>query len=1386
MSSVNGNPFYTARSMNGINQISVIDQTVSGLEIKLTNVSYNSVSNTTIITDNTQLFDVVVNGNLTTSGGQTYLTTSSNTTITGNWAFNNIKINNGNINLSNNGVMSFINDGVSANIVDTIHNQVISGHKNFQSAEIDTLVIESFTFPDGSTQTSANYLTPIQVNATDRITATNSMETNIMTCNELYTDILSISNKIVEENDTGNAPKSFLYSSSIMAYKDTIVNDTPLVVSVGDFVKSNGIGLSPFGDSGVTIATINTTNQNVTYSGLGFTLPTPASTNTLCAIISTNQFVSYNSLTGTINKGINGTGTSANQPFVNSLTGLYTATTPTSSLTTSITTKSGYINPSNKLVSLDTFPNQNFISLTGVSNPTYVPSSFGTNQFNLLSQNPITPNSVTSFSAVALSSISLAYNTFGGNNNDFITQDNQISAGTKTTNNTADGILTLSLSHSTPIPVVNFAEGYVSGLTLKLESSSILPLGRYVYGSATNGIPTNINSFITAVPTGPSSTYTIKRGTGTATLTNTTSTTNILGYVRSASSKFWFISSSAQLASHFIEGTGIPQATRMITPTAPFTGQSNIMELSQINGYAITATPPNITAVGMVSSTSIVKLTTNPVFTGSFVYENASSFNSLIPNGTTITSYNSTNQEVTSSGLTAQTASLTNLLGYMVSITQLQVRGLGNSTARLNWFFTGSGIGSVKNYVLTASSVAPFTLASTNTATTASFTGLAGYSKSNGATNSFQLVVANPTPLKTTQYLVNSTALPEQTGLSLTTPSGSNNAIVVSADYSNYNITANLTTREPTSVGLFPGYRAYPVSTTTYYVLETIALAATNYIEATKLNGDDGFARNLIQRGALASNLYTIPSGTLGTTTVTTTTGAIFNGGASGWYFCSNSDNNKIYNFIVAPTIAPASSVIYVSDLFDKGSSNISKLEFRTPPVASTPVSNSSILTRWYIRSNSVSAGGSLYDTEVYFFTPTRITTGLLAVNQFFINSVTTTTFNNSGLNGAYISSFTQEATLGGFKANLRGKNILNATTPRGGDLGIFQISALVYRIDTSTTGSYTPVVNDFIRIASRTNVNYITAVTALGSFLFDLTLAYTEGALGSGFTYVITAPVTLTASLLQSSSVTANESQYLVVYQFGSTYSLYPSTNQYTAFSPTNFSFYNQTNTSLVPRQYTIQTQLTYNYITPLTITDYGRTTINFYNTETITYFTFFDINLPPNQTNTTLVSVDAIQTLTNKTFDRIGLQTVTTQTSSQLGYTIRNKLPNNTLTTANTWLQPSGNLGQITLASQGVYLLSYSFTSRTTTAVVLMGALTLSTTLNSVYTSPVGTNVPSSVFAFCGQTNLNANYNTCANSYVYVNTSTNVTIYLWWATSVVNQVIQGEGGYFQAVRIA
>jgi len=1206
--------------MNGINQVNVISQNVSDLQYKLTDLTYDDLTNTTTITNNTLLYDVVINGTFNVS---------------------NLQIGN-TITLSNGGSMSFIDDGLSGNVVDTVHNQIIYGHKNFVSAEIDTLVIESFTFPDGSTQTSANYLTPIQVNATDRITATNSMETDQLTAVDIYCETINISNKIIDANNTGTTPKSFIYNSTTMCHKDAIVNNSPLVVAVGNYVKSNGIGLQPTGDMGITIATIDPTNRNMTFSAGGFSLTVPpaVNTNSLCAITSSNTFTSYNSLAGYTNFGIRGTGTSNNQPFIHSLTGSYNATTPTTSLSTTITTKSGYINSNSRLVSLDTYPNQNFISMTGLSNPAYISATFGTNEYTILSRNAITPNTITgTFKAVPLTNTTLAYPTFAGANTDFITQLNNISAGTKSTNDTATGVLTLSLSHTAPTPTSITVSGYVRSNSLKLESATTIPIDQYVIGRGTsdNGITANINTFISATPTAPSSTYTLRSGTGTYTPINTLATAGILGYVRFASSKYWFISWTQQQNNYFIESTlTIPQCTRMITPTAPFTGQSKIMQLTQVNGNNPTASTPSYTAIGMVSSTTIVKLTSDLAsFSGTHILENASSFNSLIPNGAYASSYNSTNQELTSSiTLTAQSATLTNLKGYMRTTTLLEVRGLGNATARLNYFFTGSGIGANKNYVSVASSRTPYTLASTNTATTATATGVAGFTKFRDAT-SFLLVIANSTPFKFDDYLISSTALPENTGLS----AGLNNAvssndIIVNADFSDYNLVANLTVREPTIAVNPLGYKAYPTtnpSFNTYYCLNTITLGATSYIYATKADGiSPSFARDLSVRGTPnANNLFTTSS-TLSPPVITSGfLGAIFNGGASGYYFCSNNSTNLIDTFIVGTTIAPDTRVIYNSDLFDKGSLTMSKLQFRVAPTASTPITGTSIATSWYIRSDSVDVGGGFFETELYMRTATTRITSFGP--HFFINSATATTFNNSGLNGSYITAYTQEATLNCFKATFRGKTNMTATTPKGGDLGIFQISTFVYRIDT--LGLYVPAVNDFIRIVTRTNVNNIRAVTSLGSnFLYDLTLEYTEGALGSGFSYVITSPVTITASLLPTTAITAYEASNLVVYTAGSTYSYYPDTNLYSAFEPININLFNQANTALLPINYTIQTPFTYNYITPLSITDYGRTTLSFYNTETITFYTFFDVNLPPNQANTTLVSVDAIQTLTNK----------------------------------------------------------------------------------------------------------------------------------------------------------
>jgi hypothetical protein len=1087
---------------------------------------------------------------------------------------------------------------------------------------------------------SVNTLTAVTVNSTtvntdtvnsDNITNTNVITTDSLIATNVFADNFNINDGIVASNTTGSAPASFVYNVNTVCHKDAIINAPSQTVIAGDLVRPNSIGLIPSGDNGLAINVLNSTNRSITFTPDGsFNLTTPAAIGSLsCGFALGNTIVSYESLTPYLNKGIRGAGTSANQPFITTVTGSYVANTPTFSLSmANLLIKSGYIDLSNHIVSLDPFPIGNYVNMVGLNNPTFVSGNVLTNQYDITSRNAITPTTEVTFNAVPLNSTTLIsiVNWGGSNNFSFVTQKFGIVPSTRVTNNSAFFNLTLSIPHTPPTITTSDLSGYVFGSNLIIESNPILPLNRRVVGLGTgvNGIPADTNSYIETTAGTPNSNYIVRNGSALLTPTNT-ATSTATGFIKSVFGSSWLVSTAQQTNNNFVAQTGIPQATRLKDPTGFFAGQSKIMQLHQLNGYTISATSTvAFTAIGMVSSATEIKLTTNPAVTNQLI-ENTTTPNQFVVNGTQVSAYNGTNQLITSSGLTAQTAAIT-AIGYMRSATLCELRGLGSSTPRLNFFIQGANINANKNFVSVASSASPFTLgASANTATTPTGSALAGFTKYRDA-NSFFLVLANSSPFKFADYLISSTALPENTGLSdgLNDPLSSNDIIVI-ADYSIYT-SSSVTVREPPI--LSQGYRAYPVSVNTYRVLETITLPASSYINSTKLDGiSQGFARDLALRGTFASNLYTTSS-TLGSTIVTASPNcAVFNGGAAGWYFCSTDQGNLTENFLVSTTLTPAANVIYNSTTFDRGSNNLSKLEFRTAPTASLPIVNTSTVTSYYIRSNSVLVGGR-WQTEVHFRTPTRATT--LALSQFFINSITATSLANSPLNGSHIVSFTQEATLGAFRAVLQGDTSANATTPKGGDLGIFFISGLTYRIDTLSL--YSPSASDFIRIVGRSNTNVITSVTNLGSGLFDIVLLYSEGTLGSGFSYVITAPVSNTATLLASNLITGHLSEYLVAYTSGSTYSYYPSNVNYSIFSPINMSFYAPvTYTTFTPQLYSVQTPFLYSFVQPISISDFNKTILSFFNTENISFYEYYNITLPPSACE--LVGDVCTQTLTNKT---------------------------------------------------------------------------------------------------------------------------------------------------------
>lgn len=148
------------------------------------------------------------------------------------------------------------------------------------------------------------------------------------------------------------------------------------------------------------------------------------------------------------------------------------------------------------------------------------------------------------------------------------------------------------------------------------------------------------------------------------------------------------------------------------------------------------------------------------------------------------------------------------------------------------------------------------------------------------------------------------------------------------------------------------------------------------------------------------------------------------------------------------------------------------------------------------------------------------------------------------------------------------------------------------------------------------------------------------------------------------------------------------------------------------------------------------------------------------------------------NVRLNAINLQTVTNQSTTQLGYYIRNTLTGGLMASSDTWLTPTG--GTVTLPSPGVYLLSYSFSTRTIT--VMMGCLSENAT--APYSTPTNTD-GTNVLCFSGSVNTNTNWISCSNTIVYVNTTANRIIYLYWAANPA-ATVKTNGNYFQAVRIA
>ena len=95
MTSTNGNPYYQARTMNGIFNVTDGQYSLAQIGYDTQAIHYENATNTTIIDNTLEATDLIADTTLTLPSGQvinsatSFLTSTDNVTVTGNWDFSN-------------------------------------------------------------------------------------------------------------------------------------------------------------------------------------------------------------------------------------------------------------------------------------------------------------------------------------------------------------------------------------------------------------------------------------------------------------------------------------------------------------------------------------------------------------------------------------------------------------------------------------------------------------------------------------------------------------------------------------------------------------------------------------------------------------------------------------------------------------------------------------------------------------------------------------------------------------------------------------------------------------------------------------------------------------------------------------------------------------------------------------------------------------------------------------------------------------------------------------------------------------------------------------------------------------------------------------------------
>lgn len=1129
-----------------------------------------------------------------------------------------------------------------------------------------------------------------------------------------------------------------------------------LLPAVGDYLANPpnvADGMTNYGSQGAIITVVDTTNKLITFSpAFGTVLPTAASNKQIYGYPSSTTTIQAYDIKSVIGNDTCVPTTSPNNPYVASVNSTNrTITLAGASLTAATgTTTTGVYDSVNRLIS-NAMPSLGTLFGSGATTSqigTLVTSKYaiivGATNSATTAAATITGyiNSTTQINSTSTTGLAVSQFLRDTTSNTDYTKGCTVSAFDAVNNTITVANGTLLRSLVTPSFT---ATGYIpaNGTTIRTNNNTNVAINQFV--ELAGVVPTS-NNFIKSYT---ASSYSFDLSTN---LTQTFKlTTN--GYL-DQNARLVIENGGSLTTDYFMEGAGLSTVNI----------NNKVVSLFATNTYTLSyglsptiATRNALTGIALSTTDFYYAGGTTPLvgeFIGAFV-------------GSRISAVNTTTQKITSTNLTIRPVFLT-VGGYVSTASVLQLDPITSYTSILTgFFFTGTGL------VLST----PFSASQSSTAKTITMTSTTN-TPTAGSTVSGAIILVGTTRYFTTTTAISTASYISGTNInsiSRTTGSGTTS---VSQTYRSISAQTLQTTPSLTAKLI------YPISSTRviYNPVTGFIISANNLLYSRTETTLGAVVQS--GGGSLTSCELIIANSTIPALTPTTLYGRMVKSGSFNYLYYQYAPTVNAYGYCSPISIYDNGGFVSATSV---GGYSRATLTYKNQLLVSDSLVKHTFPAY-------ISSSGKIYGRFDNTLRTAINNTGLGAIveiadgvnnlkNAWFSTLIGTGTFEVPTLNSANADPAYTATSVKTYKIIASSRAVSTRTTMYVEKVGATGTIAQYDFIDlpasaANTNGAYVSTVSTTADAFGTYYVIFAGNNTWTSAFAAGTLVNFAQPTTANIYkdTFSMYAPTVSNTDVYTPISYTVIPEQTFNIYDPIGDYKY--SGSSYSAYAPYTFSFYPST---------------TFTFSTPQTITYFPTTNYSFYPIQSTYFVQQRSITVPQTPTNDTFCLLNYAQTLTNKTLtaptintatltnptiDTITLGTSTSQTSSQIGYLVSNKLTPAALTSS--WVSPTG--GNITLVSIGVYLLTYAFGVKANN-LVLMGCMTTSST--APYLTPQTVDVASNVFAYASNTNPNANGVSVTNTYVYKNTAANTVVYMYWAGSAV-ATPQTNGNYFQAVRIA